>query len=459
MTGTSVFSSRRVVTPEGERPASVVVEGGVVAAVEGPDAALSGASLFDFGDAVLMPGVVDSHVHVNEPGRTEWEGFESATRAAAAGGVTTIGDMPLNCVPVTTTAAAVGTKADAARGKCAVDYAFWGGLVPQNARRHKDGDGLDALLAAGVPGCKCFLVPSGIDEFPNVTEADLAAAMPRLARSGSVLLVHAELPGPIEAVQALSAAADPHKYATWLASRPRASENDAISLVLDLSSRTGCRVHIVHLSSSDALPALRAAKARGVPVTVETCPHYLTFAAEDIEDGRTEFKCAPPIRERDNREALWAGLRDGTIDMVVSDHSPCAPALKHADTGDYVAAWGGIASLQLALPALWTGARARAFTVTDVAEWMCLRPARLAGLEESKGAIAPGRDADFVVWYPEREFSVEPALLRHRHKVTPYAGRTLFGVVERTFLRGEPVFDRGTFSAPPAGRWLRPGRP
>jgi allantoinase len=453
MSAARVFRSRRVVTPEGVRPASVHVRDGVITAVEDREWARAGADGLDFADAVLMPGVVDSHVHINEPGRTEWEGFETATRAAAAGGVTTVGDMPLNSVPATTTASAVADKSDAAKGKAAVDYVFWGGLVPGNARRF---DVLDALLAAGVPGCKCFLVPSGVDEFEHVTEADLEAGMPRLAARKSALLVHAELPGPLEAAPT---SGDPRAYATWLASRPRASENEAIALMIDLAARTGCRVHIVHLSSADALPALRAARRLGLPVTVETCPHYLTFAAEEIADGRTEFKCAPPIRERENRERLWEGLRDGTIDMVVSDHSPCTPELKATLSGDYLAAWGGISSLQLALPALWTGARARSFTLDDVAEWMCRRPASLLGLENSKGSIAPGRDADFVVWYPEREFSVEPALLRHRHTVTPYAGRALFGVVEKTFLRGEIVFDRGVFTASTSGRWLRPGRP
>lgn len=446
-----VFRSRRVVTPDGVRPASVRVSEGRIAAVEERGVSRGSADVLDFGDAVLMPGVVDSHVHVNEPGRTEWEGFATATRAAAAGGVTTICDMPLNSVPVTTTPGAVAVKAAALSGRAAVDVVLWGGLVPANARA------LPALLAEGLPGCKCFLVPSGIDEFPNVTGEDLEAAMPEIARLGSVLLVHAELPGPIEEAVAAAAGRDPRRYATWLAARPRRAEDDAIALLLDLAARHGCRVHVVHLSSADALPLLRSARRRGVPVTVETCPHYLTFAAEEIADGATEFKCAPPIRERENRERLWEGLRDGTIDMVVSDHSPCTPELKSLERGDYAAAWGGIASLQLALPALWTGARARGFSLSDVARWMCAGPARLAGLGDRKGTLAPGRDADMVVWYPDEEFSVTPAMLRHRHKVTPYAGRSLFGRVEATFLRGEPVFDRGAFPDSAAGRWLRPG--
>ena len=321
----SVVRSLRVVTHEGTRPATIHVRDGVIAAIAGPEERFGGAPVLYDGDAVVMPGIVDSHVHVNEPGRTEWEGFETVTRAAAAGGVTTVCDMPLNSIPVTTTPAALAQKAAAAAGKSRVDTLFWGGLVPENARE------LDALLDAGVPGCKCFLVPSGIEEFPSVAESDLETAMPVLARRGAVLLVHAELQGPIQAARA-EATGDPRTYATWLQSRPRASENEAISLMLRLAEKTGCRVHIVHLSSSEALPALAEARRRGVPVTVETCPHYLTFGSEEIPDGRTEFKCAPPIREAENRERLWAGLRDGTIDMVVSDHSPCLPGLKALDT-------------------------------------------------------------------------------------------------------------------------------
>jgi allantoinase len=438
--------SRRVVTPEGMRPACVNVRDGVVAEVAGFDTTFAGVERVDADEAVVMPGVVDTHVHVNEPGRTEWEGFETATRAAAAGGVTTIGDMPLNSLPVTTTPEALAAKRRSASGKTWVDTFFWGGVVPANAAA------LAPLLEAGVPGAKCFLVPSGIDEFPNVTEADLERAMPALARAGAVLLVHAELPGPIEA--AAHVGGDPRRYATWLRSRPRASENEAVALVTRLAERTGCRVHVVHLSSSDALPGIAEAKRRGVPLTVETCPHYLSFAAEEIDDGRTEYKCAPPIRERENRERLWQGLRDGTIDMVVSDHSPCVPELKALDSGDYASAWGGISSLQLVLPATWTGARARGFGLESVAEWMCRRPASLAGLSGRKGVLSPGADADLVVWHPEREFRVEAAALRHRHAVTPYAGRTLFGVVETTFVRGERVFENGRRATEPIGRLL-----
>ena len=411
--------------------------------------------LLDVGDAVVMPGVVDSHVHINEPGRTEWEGFETATRAAAAGGVTTICDMPLNSVPVTTTAR--GGRGEGSG--CARQGVRGLRALGRPRARKRAGRGTRGALASGLPGAKCFLVPSGIDEFPNVSEADLEAAMPVFARHGAALLVHAELPGPIDEAAKDLSAADSTKYATWLRSRPRASENEAIALMLRLAERTGCRVHIVHLSSSDALPALAEARRRGVKVTVETCPHYLTFSAEEIPDGRTEFKCAPPIRERENRERLWQGLEDGTIDMIVSDHSPCTPELKKPETGDYVGAWGGIASLQLLLPAAWTAARARGFSLSDIADWMCRRPARLAGLEGRKGVIAAGADADFVVWYPEKELPVNPEMIRHRHKVTPYAGRVLQGVVATTFVRGVAVFDRGAFPAGAIGRRLLPGRP
>lgn len=435
-----------MLTPDGMKPASVRVAGETIAAVEAYDAPAGGAPVEDLGDRVLLPGVVDAHVHVNEPGRTEWEGFETATRAAAAGGVTTIVDMPLNCLPVTTTREALEAKARAVADHAWVDYAFWGGVVPGNARE------LEPMLDAGVPGMKCFLVHSGIDEFPNVTEADLAEAMPILARRGAVLLVHAEMPGPIEAaaagLAAAGSAADPRRYATWLASRPRASEDEAIALMLRLAARHRCRVHIVHLSSADALPLLAEARAAGAPVTVETCPHYLTFAAEEIPDGATPYKCAPPIRERENRERLWRALGEGAIDAVVSDHSPCTPALKSLDRGDYLAAWGGVASLQLALAATWTGARERGYGPADLATWMSARPAALAGLAHRKGAIRAGLDADLVVWDPDASWRVDPARLFHRHPVTPYAGRTLHGVVERTIVRGEVVYDRGQHRGP-----------
>src|SRR5881396_177875 len=443
-----VILSTRVVTGEGIRPAAVTIADGVITAVHEHGGPPDAARQLDVGDAALLPGVVDTHVHVNEPGRTEWEGFETATRAAAAGGVTTIVDMPLNSVPVTTTVDALVQKARAAAGRALVDYAFWGGVVPGNAEQ------LAPLARAGVLGFKCFLVASGIDEFPPVSATDLRAAMSRLAELRLPLLVHAELPGPI-ARAAAAPAADARRYAGYLASRPRAAELDAIDLMLQLCGETGCRVHVVHLSAADALDRLRDGRRAGLPITVETCPHYLTFAAEDIPDGATACKCAPPIRERENRERLWRGLAEGTIDLVASDHSPAPAALKCLGQGDFFRAWGGVASLELALAATWTGARARGRDVADLARWLAELPARLAGLSR-KGRIAPGCDADLVVFDPNASFTVEPSRLRQRHPITPYAGMTLSGVVRQTFLRGTAVYDRGRFGSPPAGQWLKP---
>ena len=441
-----VIASKRVVTPHGIAPAAILITHGVISAVHDYGTSVPAAPALDVGEAVVLPGVVDTHVHVNEPGRTEWEGFETATRAAAAGGVTTIVDMPLNSIPVTTTVESLELKARAAARCALVDYAFWGGLVPGNEAQ------LGPLARAGVVGFKCFLVPSGIDEFPAVSAAELRPAMTRLAEVGLPLLVHAELPGPI--AQAARPDADPRRYASWLASRPRAAELEAIDLVVGLCRETGCRVHIVHLSAADALDRLRDARREGLPITIETCPHYLTFAAEDIREGATVWKCAPPIRERDNRERLWQGLADGTIDLVASDHSPAPPALKCLEAGDFVRAWGGVASLELALAATWTGARAHGRDLQDLARWLAGRPARLAGLT-SKGAIIPGADADLVVFDPDAQFTVEPSRLRQRHPITPYAGMTLCGVVRQTFVRGTCVFDQGMLPRGPMGRWVR----
>jgi len=428
-----ILRGQRVVTPDGLRPATVHVHQGKIERL-GPLEDISGP-VIDCGDAVLMPGVVDTHVHVNEPGRTEWEGFETATRAAAAGGVTTLVDMPLNSVPATTTREGLRAKMAAAEGKCRVDVGFWGGVVPGNTSE------LAGLLSDGVLGFKAFLVPSGVDEFEHVEESDLRTAMPELARYGAVLLAHAERPGPINAAAGIWAGGSPAEYARYLRSRPDAAEVEAVELLVRLCRETGCQVHIVHVSSAEVLPLLRRAREEGLPVTAETCPHYLTFAAEEIPDGAVAFKCAPPIRSRENRERLWEGLREGLIDLVATDHSPCPPRMKNIETGDFRGAWGGISSLQLSLSAVWTGARERGFKVEDVAAWMCAAPARLAGLEGRKGAIAPGYDADLVVWDPEASFEVDAERLQHRHKLTPYAGRTLLGVVRRTFLRGETVYD------------------
>ena len=447
-----IVRGKRVITPEGERAAAIHVRGGVIAAVSAYGEIPSGSTVHEAGDFVVMPGVVDTHVHINEPGRADWEGFSTATRAAAAGGVTTLIEMPLNSIPATTTAAALREKLAAAAGKLWVDTGFWGGVVPGNSEE------LPALWDAGIFGFKCFLVPSGVDEFAHVTEADFRVALPKLAALGAPLLAHAELPGPIEkAVASLPKGASPRKYATWLQVRPRAAENEAIALLLRLGGEFGARIHIVHVSSADALVALRDAKLAGGAVTAETCPHYLTFGAEEIADGATEFKCAPPIRERENREQLWQGLGDGTLDFVATDHSPCPPAMKLQEEGDFLRAWGGIASLQLSLPAVWTEARARGYAVTQLAQWLCAGPARLAGLAGRKGTIAVGGDADLVIWDAEAKFRVDAAQLHHRHKVTPYAGRELCGRVETTFLRGRKIFEHGEFSAGPVGHVLQRG--
>ena len=443
-----VIRGRRVVTENSVGPASVHVTRGYISSISVFEDVPSGCDLVEAdANSVVMPGLVDTHIHVNEPGRTDWEGFATATRAAAAGGVTTIVDMPLNSIPATTTLAGLKEKLEAASGKCSIDVAFWGGVVPGNRSE------LAKLWEAGVVGFKCFLVHSGVDEFPNVTEKDLREAMPELARLGATLIVHAELPGPIEAACGqTSDGVVERTYGAFLRTRPRVAENEAVELMIRLSRETGCRVHIVHHSSADALPKLRAAKASDVAITAETCPHYLHFAAEEIRDGATEFKCCPPIRECENREELWAALRDGTIDMVVSDHSPCPPEMKLREQGDFMKAWGGISSLQLRLPVMWTEARARSFTVNQLAEWLCRAPAHLVNLDRRKGSIAVGGDADIVIWNPDREFRVSPSLIHHRHKLTPYAGEILHGVVEKTFLRGQMVYDGAEFASDPRGK-------
>ena len=454
-----VVRSRRVVTDGLTRPAAVHIRTGKIIGVLDFDDVPAGCPVDDAGDAVVMPGVVDTHVHVNEPGRTDWEGFDTATRAAAAGGVTTIVDMPLNSIPATTSVAGFDAKRRAAEGRCFVDVGFWGGVVPGNVSE------LPRLVDAGVLGFKCFLVPSGVDEFPAVTEADLRTAMPVLAKLGVPLLVHAEVPGPIEEATRQVAARrgwlarlsgsgpDARSYATYLATRPKQAENDAIALSIGLCREYRVRTHIVHLSSSEALTPLYHARASQCPITVETCPHYLTFVADEIPDRATAFKCAPPIRERENREYLWAALAGGLIQMVASDHSPSPPALKQTRSGDFLRAWGGISSLQLSFAATWTGARARGYSLNQVVEWMCKAPARLAGFDR-KGAVEVGYDADLVVWDPDGEHTVEGRSLMHRHPLTPYEGRTLRGVVERTYLGGRRIYERGTPMSAPSGRLL-----
>ena len=413
-----------MITPEGTRAASINIEEGRIERIASYDVAAD----YDAGDSIVMPGVIDTHVHVNEPGRTEWEGFESATHAAAAGGVTTILDMPLNSIPPTTNVAALEAKRDAARDKAIVNVEFIGGVVPGNA------DQILPLAEAGVRAFKCFLSPSGVPEFENVAEADLREAFPLLARSGLPLMVHAEDPS------CLLDGTSSSRYKNYLATRPVEAEHSAIELLVRLMEFCPTRVHVVHLSSASSLDIVRRAKAKGLPLTVETCPHYLTFAAEEIPDGATEYKCAPPIRSASERDALWDSLIDGEIDLIASDHSPCPPSMKETG-GDFLAAWGGIASIQLALPVVWTGARARGVEPERVSDWMCTRTALLAGLGGSKGALAEGYDADLTIWDPDASFIVSPDRLLHRHPVTPYAGRRLFGAVERTFVGGSLAFE------------------
>ena len=425
-----VIRGRRVVTPDGVRAASVHVSEGRIVRVGGWEEAPPDISVVDAGESIVMPGLVDTHVHINEPGRTEWEGFETGTRAAAAGGVTTILDMPLNSIPATTTVDALEAKRQAARGKTVVNVEFIGGVVPGNVGE------LEALRDAGVRAFKCFLSPSGVHEFPAVGERDLRVAFPVLARLGLPLMVHAEDPACL-----LPGRGSSREYGDYLTTRPVAAERAAITLLTRLMARAPTPVHIVHLSSASSLDIVRTARARGLPLTVETCPHYLTFAAREIPSGATEYKCAPPIRDKAERDALWEALIAGGIDLIVSDHSPCPPEMKETG-GDFFSAWGGIASLQLSLSAVWTGARARGLKPERIAQWMSAAPARLAGLQNRKGALAAGYDADIVLWDPEARFVVDPTELLHRHKVTPYAGRELYGKVLATYVGGRRIFGR-----------------
>ena len=387
--------------------------------------------IIDAGDKVVMAGLIDTHVHINEPGRTDWEGFDTATKAAIAGGLTTLVEMPLNASPVTTTVAAFEEKLAATKGKLHTNCGFWGGIIPGNANE------IEPLIARGVLGFKAFLTHSGIDEFPNVTEEDLHMAMPIIAKHGLPLLVHCELSDTAKKVNN----DNPKSYQQYLASRPKKWEDDAIALMTRLCEQYQCRVHIVHLSSANSIDKIAKAKQKGLPLTAETAQHYLYFNAEDIPDANTAFKCAPPIREKSNNDQLWQALKDGIIDFVATDHSPAPPGLKQLKSGDLTKAWGGIASLQFALPVLWTAAKKRNHSVIDIANWLSSKPAMLAGLQNKKGLIKKGFDADLIVWNPEESFVVNESIIHHKHKLTPYLNQTLFGVVEQTYLMGEKVFD------------------
>ena len=443
------FASRRVVCPQSIRDAAILVEGEIILDVVPRAQIPTGTPTTDFGNAAILPGLVDSHVHLNEPGRTDWEGFLTGTRAAAAGGYTLIVDMPLNCLPVTTTVAALEEKRACAQASSIVDWLFWGGVVSDNPPE------IEALAAAGVRGFKCFLVHPGIEGFTMVSEEQLRLALPRVARTELPLLVHAELPDVIETASKGLAGADWRAYQIYLRSRPDRAESAAIELLLQLCREFHFPLHIVHLSSGASLDILRRAKSEGLPVSVETCPHYLYFSAEGIVDGDTLVKCAPPIRAEANREQLWQALREGLIDFIVTDHSPCPPEMKLRGQGSFRSAWGGIASLSVALPVVWTEARRRGFSLRDVARWMSEGPAQLAGCGAYKGKIAAGYQADFVVFDPETSFAVLPESLHFRHPVSPYIGHKLTGIVRQTYLRGRPIFDRGKFAGTPGGREAR----
>jgi allantoinase len=445
------FVSECVVTPDGIRAAAVLEDQGKISGLCAREDIPPEYAVSDFGALAILPGLVDSHVHINEPGRTEWEGFWTATRAAAAGGYTTLIDMPLNCLPETTTVPALEAKREAAKGKCLVDWAAWGGVAGDNA------EDIEPLAQAGVKGFKCFLIYPGCEGFQMVTREQLERALPHVARTGLPLLVHAELSGPIDEAASTLNEADWRCYETYLLSRPDEAELSAIRMLLDLCRRYRFRLHIVHLSTALALRDLRAAKREGLPVTVETCPHYLHFAAEEIPDESTLHKCAPPVRSRDNRERLWSAIWDRDIDLVATDHSPCPPDMKRPpvftekDTGRFDQAWGGIASLSVALPVMWTGMPARGLKLDDIARLMSAGPADLAGIGKRKGRIAAGIDADLVVFDPEAEFEVTPDRLHTRHRISPYVGERLLGKVVATYVRGREVFREGEFTPEPFG--------
>jgi allantoinase len=429
-----IIKSNRIVTPGGIKPGFVIIKDGLIVDVADsvPDTAVQ--EIIDVGDSVVMSGVIDPHVHINEPGRTNWEGFNTATKAALAGGITTLVDMPLNSSPVTTGVKAFDEKIAATTNQLHTNCGFWGGIVPGNENE------VEGLIEKGVLGFKAFLTHSGIDEFPNATETDLRKVMPVIAAKGLPLLVHCELTDNVE-----RANDDNRSYQNYLASRPGIWEDNAVAMMIRLCGEFDCRVHIVHLSSANAIEQIRQAKQRGLPLMVETGQHYLYFNAEDIPDGRTEYKCAPPLREKENNDLLWKALEEGVIDFVATDHSPSTPSLKELESGDLLKAWGGIASLQFALPVLWTAAKQRGIGLTNIAKWLCENPAKLIGKTSSKGKIAKGYDADLVVWNPEGSFIVTEEIIQHRHKVTPYLQEQLYGVVEQTFLNGHCVFNKGSF--------------
>ncbi|AFV88400.1 Allantoinase [Acidipropionibacterium acidipropionici ATCC 4875] len=403
-------------------PATLTVTDGVITAIA--DTQTPGADVRIAPSDVLLPGAVDTHVHLNEPGRTEWEGFATGTRAAAAGGVTTVLDMPLNSIPPTTTPDALATKREAAAGKLSVDLGYWGGAVPQNLGH------LEELWEAGVFGFKCFTLPSGVDEFEPLDAAQLRTAMTEIAGFGGLLIVHAE------DARTIDAAPSPHSraYSDFLLSRPDEAELKAIGLVIDTMRETGCQVHLLHLSSARGLDLVAAAKAEGLPLTVETCPHYLCLAAESIPDGTPEYKCCPPIRDRGNQDALWQGLTEGLIDIVVTDHSPTTRANKYASGGDLSAAWGGVAGVQVGYTAMLDAAASHGVGLERIVEWMSEGPARIMGVP-AKGGLTVGHDADLAVW-SARPQTIDAAALKHRNPISAWHGHTFAGTITDVWLRG-----------------------
>jgi allantoinase len=425
--------SQQTITPDGVKDATVVISSGIITDILNGSSANFPGELMDVGNKVLMPGIIDPHVHINEPGRTDWEGFDTATKSAIAGGITLLVDMPLNSLPVTTTAKAFDEKINSTQGQLHNNCGFWGGIVPGNEKE------IEPLIEKGVLGFKAFLTHSGIDEFPNVLEEDLNKAMPVIAKYNLPLLVHCELNDKIKMIN------DKRSYRNYLASRPKSSEDNAIALMIRLCEKYNCRIHIVHLSSANSIEQIAKAKQKRLPVTVETAQHYLYFNAEEIKEGQTQFKCAPPIREKENNERIWQALKEGIIDFVATDHSPAPPELKELESGDFSKAWGGISSVQLSLPVLWTAAKKHDCSLSDIVKWLCETPAEFIGKRHAKGKIMKGFDADLVVWDTEKSFTVTTGMLYHKHKITPYLHEKLYGVIEQTWLSGEKIFDNGKF--------------
>jgi allantoinase len=431
-----IIKSKNVILPTGVKDAFVLIKDGLIVDIVSALPGSLNIPIVDVGTAILMAGIIDPHVHINEPGRTDWEGFETATKAALAGGITTLVDMPLNSSPVTTSVKAFEEKLSAATKNLHTNVGIWGGVVPGNENE------IVGLIEKGVLGFKAFLTHSGIDEFPNATEEDLRKVLPVIAKHNVPLLVHCEL---TDNVQHSALNAQPNSYKNYLSSRPKKWEDDAIDLAIRLCEEYNCHTHIVHLSSANTIERISKAKEQGLPLTVETAQHYLYFSAEEIADGQTQFKCAPPIRESENNELLWQALQDGIIDFVATDHSPAPPKMKQLVTGSFTKAWGGIASLQFALPVLWTAAKRKSASVNDIAKWLSENPSHIIGKQKSKGKIAKGFDADLVVWSPEKKFVVSEGIVQHKHKLTPYLGKELYGVVEQTYLSGRKVYDNGAF--------------